>query len=281
MRAVIDKPQPLKEEHTMNTQSIAHHTAAIEAKHAELQMLLADQERARAASQSGAHASVVSSLQAQRVEELGHAFLAGRDPELTSLDKRIAAAHKAAAEANLQADAASAALVLLQPKIAEARDEIAAMQIAQVRAAVLALDTQHEAAKSAYLDAVNALLDTVADLEATARLRDALSKRIGAPSDLSNFARVVVRDQLELPIAQRDGTWHKTGEHHTRWGDRLTPRFKALADELAGAGVNFNGGVLVPPKQPAPEFNAVPIVRITQLSPDGVQISSKVATEIR
>jgi chromosome segregation ATPase len=250
----------------MNITSLKTHQAAVEAKQAALQQFHAGRQRAiEAMNQGDQHASEIASLKQQRTDALGAAFVRQEQASTAHLDKAISAAEKRHAEALATAEAARAALVLLDQQIEDARAELADLQREQMQAALTAADAAHADAQAAYLAQADQLLDALAQFEASATVRDALAARLGQRSDLVDRVRRLVRDKLELPTKDRGGAWVQTGEPHTRWGRHL-PVIQNLIEQLRDVGVEAHGASLAKPAQPAQPITvtADPVVRVTQ-----------------
>jgi hypothetical protein len=241
------------------------HQAAVEAKQTALQKLYADHQRAiDASSQGEQHTAEIATLKQQRTDAMGAAFVRQEQANTAHLDKAISAAEKRHAEALATAEAARAALVLLDQQIQDARAELAKLQRAQIEAAATEAESAYQQALQGFRTAADALLDAVALLDGTAAARDALGHLLNQSSSKREFVRSVIRNQLEIPVQQGDGTWFRTGEHISRW-DRWQPVFQGLSKKLADAGIDLQGAPIKKPQPVAPAIvQADPVVRITQ-----------------
>lgn len=177
-----------------------------------------------------AEGDLLETLQAERQEEIGKAFLEGRKPSLEKYDAAIS-----------EIEGARAALPILERQIEGAEAELKAVKIALQRMLVPVFADRFEAAHREYLAALDGVRAALGGLQAVANVAD----RLNVPGHWDYQFRLLAND-LHLVVLRKD----REGAIHARpveWlaGPVNVPSAaaeKTLIADMADQGLIFEEG---------------------------------------
>jgi hypothetical protein len=222
-------------------------SAALAAKRAEIANINAQIQRAHAAIAAGIPGQdKIAALQSQRQAEIGQAFIDGREPDLSGIDKALAKLEKEAADARATIAGARSALIMLGQQVVQAEADIPSLLQAQDEAInAYAVKKEQESVQmlNAALAAISVAFNHMVAAEGISRK----PHYIGQPWNWQHRLHLLKSGSLNIPID-------------------CTEQRAALKAELAAAGVadaDIDEVRLVPVVRDVPEpATPEPVVQI-------------------